>query len=271
MDIHFDCPHCTQPVQIDDSASGMQVECPNCQGAMLVPALIVQSPVLPEATVPTHQSPPTESASETQYVCTNPSCATFLTESELVPLEFRGKTAHVCPKCRRGVRKLSQPGSFWADVPKAFAYPLQGSGPWILIAGTPFLLLYDMLGFGLFTGIAKLVLLGVFGMLLQNVIRISSDEDGGTMEWPDTADKSEFITAGLQIVAVLLAVFAPAIACIVSSVFGFGQEYISSGVALILGVAFAIAGFVYFPMALLALAMFDTINVASPLVVIPAI
>ena len=276
MDIHFDCPHCTQPIAIDDSARGMQVECPNCQGAMIVPAPPVLEPSLrptppPAPIEPAGPFPTATQSLPDQYICTNPECGAILRESDLVSLEFRGRAARVCPKCRRGVRKLAQPGNFWADVPRSFVYPLLGNGLWILAAGTPVLLLFHFLGFGLITGALKVILLGVFGMLLQNVIRISADAEGGTMDWPDTADKSEFITAGLQIVVVLILVFAPAIVFLASWLFGLGGEYVPRRAAPLLAGFFGIAGLFYFPMALLALAMFDTINAANPALIIPAI
>jgi hypothetical protein len=36
-DITFNCPHCNQPVQCDDQWSGHEIQCPICQGALVVP------------------------------------------------------------------------------------------------------------------------------------------------------------------------------------------------------------------------------------------
>jgi uncharacterized protein (AIM24 family)/DNA-directed RNA polymerase subunit RPC12/RpoP len=37
MEINFTCLHCSNPVEIDDSAAGMEVECPHCEEPLIVP------------------------------------------------------------------------------------------------------------------------------------------------------------------------------------------------------------------------------------------
>ncbi len=41
----FDCPHCSQNLEIADEWAGHDVECPSCQQALTVPALAVAIPV----------------------------------------------------------------------------------------------------------------------------------------------------------------------------------------------------------------------------------
>ncbi len=36
-DIKFTCPHCQQNIETDDSVCGQTVECPSCQGEIIVP------------------------------------------------------------------------------------------------------------------------------------------------------------------------------------------------------------------------------------------
>jgi len=119
--------------------------------------------------------------------------------------------------------------------------------------------------------ILRLMLLGTFGLLLQDVIWTSADDESKTMSWPDISDKSELITAGLQVLGAGLMVFAPALLCWFSQVTGYGREYVSEETIEALAGIFVVAGLFYFPMALLAVAMFDTISVANPIVVLPAI
>jgi hypothetical protein len=37
MDISFSCPHCNLQLEIDDSASGSEIQCPSCKGSLIVP------------------------------------------------------------------------------------------------------------------------------------------------------------------------------------------------------------------------------------------
>jgi len=37
-DIKFHCPECEQKILVDDSAAGMQIDCPSCRSALLIPA-----------------------------------------------------------------------------------------------------------------------------------------------------------------------------------------------------------------------------------------
>lgn len=38
MDIHFNCPHCSQDLTVDDSMAGVQLECPKCSGQLTIPS-----------------------------------------------------------------------------------------------------------------------------------------------------------------------------------------------------------------------------------------
>ena len=37
-DIKFHCPECDQKILVDDSAAGMQIDCPSCRSALIIPA-----------------------------------------------------------------------------------------------------------------------------------------------------------------------------------------------------------------------------------------
>ena len=37
-DLKFHCPECDQKILVDDSAAGMQIDCPSCRSALLIPA-----------------------------------------------------------------------------------------------------------------------------------------------------------------------------------------------------------------------------------------
>src|SRR6188768_4328657 len=42
-DIKFYCPECQQKIAVDDSAAGMQVDCPNCRSALIIPSSAAQA------------------------------------------------------------------------------------------------------------------------------------------------------------------------------------------------------------------------------------
>ncbi|MEO7934388.1 MAG: alginate lyase family protein [Chthoniobacterales bacterium] len=54
----FDCPHCTQNLEIADEWSGQSVDCPTCQTSLTVPALAAAIPVAQAAPKPLATSQP---------------------------------------------------------------------------------------------------------------------------------------------------------------------------------------------------------------------
>lgn len=39
MDVTFNCPHCNQTLEVDESAMGSQIECPSCNGSLTIPVI----------------------------------------------------------------------------------------------------------------------------------------------------------------------------------------------------------------------------------------
>jgi Zn finger protein HypA/HybF involved in hydrogenase expression len=149
MDIRFECPQCKQPIKIDESAAGLQINCPGCQTALTIPspakapqAVASQSggsmqPAKPggrtlprlraepeptEAPAP-ELAPPVAALGKqakggkgAQYKCNNPNCGSVWPESKLLPQSVAGKLSTVCPKCRGSVTQLAAPPSFWARM-----------------------------------------------------------------------------------------------------------------------------------------------------------
>ena len=37
-DIKFHCPECEQKILVDDTAAGLQIDCPSCRSALIIPA-----------------------------------------------------------------------------------------------------------------------------------------------------------------------------------------------------------------------------------------
>jgi len=129
MDIHFECPTCKQRVKIDDSAAGMQIECPGCHNQLTVPSVASPAPrVLPKlrqetpAETPTPEpalpqptgplSKPKGKGKGAHYRCNNTRCGATFFESQLLTQTVQGKSSQVCPKCRMAVTKVAEAGGF---------------------------------------------------------------------------------------------------------------------------------------------------------------
>ena len=277
MDIRFACPVCEQHIAIDEAGAGMQVDCPGCQSQVTVPAPAPAKPRLRLTSRPAEEVPPAETApvappplpvsapTGAEYRCNNRNCGAILFESQLSTVHVGGKAMRVCPKCRLGVTKITVERSFWTKLPGAFAYPFRGAGAFVLLLGTPILLANDFLGFGIFMSLVKLILLGLIGSVLINIIHSTADNESAPLEWPDFGDRFEMITVGLQIVGLALLVFGPAIACLVLMISTANPGWTLGAIGC------GILGLAYYPMAFLAFAMFDTLNGVNPVVVVPAI
>jgi DNA-directed RNA polymerase subunit RPC12/RpoP len=242
MDITFECPHCGQSVAIDEAGAGLQIDCPRCRSPLTVPR------PLPE--------------NAPQYRCTNPRCGAEWPEDHLLREDFEGRIVLLCPKCRHGATKITEPIPFRSRVAGAFAYPLLGNGVWILIGGTLALVLLDVVGKGLLWIFMAVAVIGSFGMLLLSVIRGTANAEEDSLEWPDVRSVDDLREAICQVGGPALLVFSPAIIC---------RFALPGGAWHPLTLCLWGVGAAYFPMALLAIAMFDSVSGINPLIVVPAI
>src|ERR1051326_2815227 len=293
MDIRFECPHCTQHIAIDEAGAGLQIDCPGCQAPLTVPAPVefpprtvprarltrtVEPPPPPPPAAPPPVAPPLlQSGIDAQYRCNNPNCGAVLFDSQLLTQQFGGRTLQVCPKCRMGVSKLSSPMSFWSRVPGAFAFPFKGNGVWIVATSTLFLAVLEVtrkiLGFGSF--ILGTIATGYFGLLFIDIIRTTAQDDKASMELPDFSGFDEIKETAAQLVMSGLLILSPAVICILLSgdnaVAVSSQRWLDPTYWRELALGFTGLGLAYYPMGLLAVAMFDTVSAVNPTVVAPAI
>ncbi|HEV2207481.1 MAG TPA: FHA domain-containing protein [Verrucomicrobiae bacterium] len=172
--------------------------------------------------------------------------------------------------------------SFMARVGGAFLYPLKKDGALVLLTGTIFLSMIKagaffarfgaVKGIGLGSAIcmAFLLLMTGFGAgyltsYLRRVVTGTAMGEQMAPDWPDLSDFAADILAPLfQLAATMLVSLVPAIV-VAMGVQGAGRW----GPAAIL-VACG-AGVIYFPMAFLAAAMFDSVAALNPLLVVPSI
>jgi hypothetical protein len=57
-DIKFSCPHCQQHIQADSGYAGVQINCPACNGAMMVPGTPAPAPAPTQYSAPPPPPPP---------------------------------------------------------------------------------------------------------------------------------------------------------------------------------------------------------------------
>ena len=134
----------------------------------------------------------------------------------------------------------------------AFAYPLRGSGPFILAGGTLFATVLEYLGAGFGSLIGWGVLLG-YGM---SVIRATADGRGSAPDWPDVSTLPELLRPMALAMATALVSFYPA-----SWAADQGHQALSVGLL--------VAGALYAPMAWIAASVSGNFLAITPITVLP--
>ena len=208
-----------------------------------------------------------------------------------VLIKTRGrKPAHVCATCGGqctpfglGVfAKKEERKSFFSQLPDVFMYPFRGNGLILLTAGTIFFGFLSLLrrapvsGIGMFAAAGKIMVTVIsFGYLfsyLQKIILSSAQGDDEMPAWPDFTEYwSDIIRPYLQGMALLLLCLGPALLAGGGALVGFGLTGDLPVGTAVLSAGLALIGLSYLPMALLAVAMADSMAGINPLFVIPSI
>jgi hypothetical protein len=175
-----------------------------------------------------------------------------------------GRTARTCRRCGTEVapyqfREASAKG-FYAKLPGAFIYPFKGAGLLILFCATIAFSALNFLSAGLVGLIIKIALYGFVFLFMQNIILSTTSDEKEELCFPDI---SSLFGAALQLAGTILASFWLAIGLAIAK---FNDVAIPSEAIL----ASVILGGIYFPMALLVVAMKDSALAANPLIVVPA-
>jgi hypothetical protein len=197
---------------------------------------------------------------------------------EWVPLEalFPGVEAAVAP-APAPVAATPLPGvaserSFASFVGDAFSYPFRGDGLIILLTGTVvFTVLESAAKFGSFGLFGLALSIGMWGyllLMLQSVIHGTAQGEDTLPRWPSMTDKGELVEKWFQWLATVALCFAPAFA-VLKIAEANHREIPDSDLLLAGGLGFA--GALYFPMAALGVAMFDSLAALNPLLVFRAI
>ncbi len=164
--------------------------------------------------------------------------------------------------------------NFFAAVPAAFVYPFKNAtGILFLVFGTMVFSVFEIvLGFSTIRGwYLKVFILGYTFAYMQKIIHAAAQGEDDPPGWPDITEfVQDLLVPGLQLLGTIVVCFGPAVALAiwvtVKAVSGNGP---SPEMALLI-IPVALFGMVYFPMAVLAVAMYDSVLAVSPLVVVPA-
>ena len=197
-----------------------------------------------------------------------------------IPRNRGGKSLHICMACGGpcmpyGLGMMFKPKerkTFFSVFPSAFAYPLKGNGVSLMVGGALFFAFLDFLRAWTFilAFIPFVLSVGYLFLHVKNLIVTSSQGDESPPAWPDFTDWGDVILGAVQSGGLFLISLGP-------SVFAFIKALAEHTVAgqwpvgtLVAAGVLALAGLAYLPMALLGIAMVDSLAGLNPLLVIPS-
>lgn len=210
-----------------------------------------------------------------RYLC--PQCQLHFCELCVASRPGGERTGKFCRRCSgecvamnvQLVAPVDHHANFFANIPRAFAYPFKGSSLMFLICGTVFFALVDFLG--AYSLYLRIVYIGYTFAYVQRVIHTAAQGSDEAAGWPDISDFwGDIMVPFFQTLGLFAISFGPAIGLILWT----GWDVFFGGAAdpvkLTLIIPAIVAGAIYYPMAFLALAMFDSVVSANPMVVVPA-
>jgi pSer/pThr/pTyr-binding forkhead associated (FHA) protein len=191
-------------------------------------------------------------------------------------VEINGKTKKFCPTCRtkcislekfKEQRKAQQDRenrSFWKCVPELLKYPVTRQGLPLLLMGS---FLYLVLDFAaMFSLKIAIAAAGYLFAYMQKIIIATANGEEDLPGWPDFSDWfTDILRPCFMMVWTFAISFGPAVLYMI--------HHATSASDMNMGVLFPLYawGFLYFPMALLAVAMADSFMAVNPFVVLPSI
>ena len=238
-EIHFSCPHCGAKLHIDQQFVGRLTKCPKCSQTSTISA----------------------------------------------PLAQQGQDDSLVVAENISARRSSE--TFAVQLTRAFSYPFKGSGPILLAIGTIGLVLLKIVSpilimfsgcFGLLAALFAYVF--TYGYLSAFAISIISSSATGEDELPDWPDFTGFwsdilrpvlliiATAVMSLLPLFISVTFVVIFVLKGSFFDIPEIRLTLGYALIACMIWAL---LYFPMGLLAIAMFDSVAALNPVLMVKSI
>ena len=232
-----------------------------------VAGVVPHTPVLTVSTASGAQNCKHHAKSSGRYFCSQ--CQSYFCELCVttratggVPHKFCRHCGVECAPVQVQIARPMQKG-FFRTVPGVFIYPFRGGGLLILLAATVVFAALEH-----FRGIFSiLITITAFGYLFSFMQTIIHSTVAGEAEMPALPGLDDVFAGCFRLLGCVLISFGLAIGL---GCMAFFSEESSPSVTVGLIAAMAFGGF-YFPMALLAVAMKDSVGAANPLVVMPAI
>jgi hypothetical protein len=230
------------------------------------PVMADAPPIATPAVVSSNQPCKFHPKSPGRWHC--PQCQRFFCDLCITTRTVGGNQTKVCRQCgvelspvEVAVGVSSSHERFFAKLPGVFTYPFKGAGPFVLLVCMIVMAALGFLsgGFGYF---AFALFYGYLFAFMQNIIHSTASEDEELPGWPAWDGIGG---CALRLAGALLFSFGPAIGLEVYAIY---SEEPAAGLAMLPAMIF---GCLYFPMALLAVAMKDSPLAGNPLVVLPAI
>ena len=151
--------------------------------------------------------------------------------------------------------------SFYRTLPGAFGYPFKRNGMILLVLGAVVFFVLEFLSG--YSWIISIITTGYLFAYMQKIIAHSAQGEDGMPEFPEFGEWwSDIILPFLLFAGTFVASFAPALV-----LFFFARENAAFALAIIPAILF---GAIYFPMALLAVAVSDNFVALSPHIVVPS-
>ena len=176
--------------------------------------------------------------------------------------KFCRSCGNQCVPVRAQAAKPRSSRGFFPLLPGVFVYPFKGAGFFILVLSTVVLWALEFISAGMLSIFTKIVAIGYLFSFMQNIIHsTASDEE----QLPGLPGLDDVGGGFVRLVGCVLMSFGIAIGFACWAFFGHEPM---AGIAILPAV---ILGCFYCPMALLAVAMKDSVMASNPLVVIPAI
>ncbi|KPJ61824.1 MAG: hypothetical protein AMS15_05760 [Planctomycetes bacterium DG_23] len=273
MPIKFPCPSCGKGLEVPDEAAGKYEHCPHCRNSIRIP--LPGKPRGAEEKIASEEE-------ELRLV------------KEEIPADVRrcpgchilvDKRARACPRCGtdlltgmkfiksatlspRSKEKVSpHPAAFWAALPYALVYPLNPKGLVLLVGGTIFFTLVGFLGrFPILGLIVALFAIGYLAAYMFSIIEATATGEDLPPDWPSFTNFIDDILRpfGLLIVTILFS-FGP--------FFIYAALFEAKGTApqSAIGWLLLVYAIVYLPMALIAMAIVQSLAALNPVLIIGSI
>ncbi|MFH0953246.1 MAG: hypothetical protein V1873_02840 [Verrucomicrobiota bacterium] len=157
------------------------------------------------------------------------------------------------------------PADFFAQVPRAFAYPFKGAGAILLITGALFFWFLKFASFSMFAIFTALFASGYLSAYMLRIINATADGNEELPDWPSFTDLwQDVVQPYFLILGVNLFCFSPAILYFIVSMY---YKVMNPWIFLVLlGL-----GVFYLPMGLLGAAIFDSTAGLNPRRIVPSI